>query len=144
MSPFGYNETPAQEQFPLSKDEALEKGFKWEDHPRGTFGKETVLWKDIPDSIDDIGGLDVPKQIFVCTGCKKNYRIIPAEFDFYKRMHIPLPRQCPDCRHSRRFAARGPNRLWKRGCQCGGAASQTEYMQIPALIPRRHTLPHRI
>ena len=135
MSPFGYNETSAQEQFPLSKEDALSKGFKWEDHPRGTFGKETVVWKDAPDSIDDIGNLNVSKRIFVCTKCKKNYRIIPAELDFYKRMHIPLPRQCPDCRHARRFSARGPNRLWKRVCQCGGTSSSNNIYQNTATHP---------
>jgi len=118
VSTFGYNESAAQAQFPLTKEEALAKSFKWEDHPRGTFGKETISWDDVPDSIDDIGKIDVPKQIFACEGCKKNYRIIPNEFDFYKRMHIPLPRLCPDCRHDGRLNSRGPNKLWTRQCSC--------------------------
>ena len=41
LSCFGYNETPAQEQFPLLKEEALSKGFGWEDKERGTYNKET-------------------------------------------------------------------------------------------------------
>jgi len=118
MSPFGYNETVAQEQFPLTKETAVAAGFSWEDHPRGTFGKETIAWEKIQDSIDDVGALDVPKEIFVCTACKKNYRIISDEFAFYKNLRIPLPRLCPDCRHARRVAARGPNRLWHRQCAC--------------------------
>lgn len=117
VSTFGYNESAAQEQFPLTKDKALARGFKWEDHPRGTFGKETVSWPDVPDSINDYHG-DIAKEIFACTECEKNYRVIQPEFEFYKKLQIPLPRLCPDCRHVRRFTARGPNRLWKRQCAC--------------------------
>ena len=118
MSPFGYNETVAQEQFPLTKEEALKQEFKWEDHPRGTYDKGTISWDKVPDSINDMGDLDVTKEIFTCLKCKKNYKIIANEFAFYKNLHVSLPRLCPDCRHSRRFTARGPNRLWHRQCMC--------------------------
>jgi len=118
FSAFGYNETVAQEQYPLTKEEALKREFKWEDHPRGTYDKGTISWDKVPDSIKDIGDLDVPKEIFTCLDCKKNYKIIANEFAFYKNLEIPLPRLCPDCRHERRIAARGPNRLWSRQCSC--------------------------
>jgi len=118
LSPFGYNETVAQEQFPLTKEEALAQGFKWEEYPRGTFNKETINWDKVSDSIHDVGNLDINKEIFACISCKKNYRIISREFDFYKHLEIPLPRLCPDCRHTRRSQARGPNRLWYRQCMC--------------------------
>lgn len=120
FSAFGYNETAAQEQFPLAKEEALAQGFTWEDHPRGTFGKETLSWEKVPDSIREADKIDVKSAIFVCTNCRKNYRVIPDELAFYKRLEIPLPRLCPDCRHARRMAARGPNRLWQRQCSCAG------------------------
>ncbi len=109
LSPFGYNESCVQEQFPLTKDQALAQGFKWEDAERGTYGKEN--------------GTD----IFACATCKKNYRIIPREADFYRRFSIPIPSLCPDCRHLRRFAARGPNRLWKRNCNRCNAEFETNY-----------------
>ncbi len=118
LSTFGYNEACVQEQFPLTKEEALKQGFKWEDSPRGTFGKETIQWEAVPDSISEAASMDIPKQVFACTACQKNYLIIPREFDFYKQLQIPLPRLCPDCRHNRRFKARGPNRTWTRKCMC--------------------------
>lgn len=112
ISTFGYNETAAQEQFPLTREEAEKEGFKWEECPRGTYGKENVHWNSVPENID-------PKTaIFACIECKKNYRVIPAEMSFYQRLGVPLPRLCPDCRHARRIARRGPNRLWERGCSC--------------------------
>lgn len=118
LSAFGYNESAALEQFPLSEKQAVAKGFKWENHARGIFDKETLKWKDVPESINDFKADNVEKEIFSCINCKKNYRFIASEFAFYKKLEIPLPRFCPDCRHERRFEERGPNRLWHRKCMC--------------------------
>lgn len=127
---FGYNETTAMEEFPFTKEEALAQGFKWEDTPRGTYGKETKKWDEIPDSVNDIN-FDVAKEIFVCTQCEKNYKIIENEFIFYKKLSIPLPRLCPDCRHTRRFVARGPNKLWHRSCMKEGCNNEFETSYDP-------------
>jgi hypothetical protein len=35
MSFFGYNESVAQDQFPLNKESALNQGFYWDDSERG-------------------------------------------------------------------------------------------------------------
>ena len=115
FSTFGYNESAAQEQFPLTKSEALERGYQWEDYPRGTHGKGTIGWDKVPDHYE---GFDPTHHVFTCANCKRNYLIIPNEFAFYKKLSIPVPRLCPECRHERRFAARGPNRLWHRSCMC--------------------------
>jgi len=133
VSAFGYNESSVIEQFPLTKEEALKKGFKWEDYPRGIYGKETRAWDKTPDSINDFKTDDITKEVFVCTECKKNYLIIPREFAFYQKMQIPLPRLCSDCRHLRRFTARGPNRLWKKNCTCAGARSENGIYQNTTL-----------
>ncbi len=126
FSCFGYNESAAQEQFLWTKEEALSNGFKWEDTPRGTFGKETKQWNEVPGAILEVE-LDPSKEIFACQACTKNYRIIPNEFSFYKRLEIPLPHLCPDCRHARRFAARGPNMLFDRTCSNCGTDVQSPY-----------------
>jgi len=119
MSAFGYNESSAIDEFPLSKNDALKQGFKWENTERGVYGKETVDWKIFPDSIFDLpAGFDMNKEVFVCIECKKNYRIIENELTFYKRIGIPIPRNCPECRHVRRLKDRGPNKLWHRSCTC--------------------------
>ena len=118
LSCFGYNEACVQEQFPLTKEQAIEQGYKWEDHSRGTYGKENG------------------KDIFACAQCTKNYLLIPRELEFYQRLAIPLPTLCPDCRHMRRFTARGPNRLWKRNCAnpdapVGGACNKEVETNYP-------------
>lgn len=119
LSPFGYNESSVMDEFPLTKEEALAQGFKWEDTPRGTYGKETIDWKNFPDSILELPlDFDVNKEVFVCIECSKNYRVIVDELGFYKRMKMPIPRNCPECRHVKRFKNRGPNKLWHRMCMC--------------------------
>jgi len=130
LSCFGYNETPANEQFPLSKDEALKQGFSWEDMERGTYDKETKKLIDMPESFRGID-FDVTKEIFICESCSKNYKIIPNEFLFYRKLNVPLPRFCPDCRHYRRMKSRGPNKLWYRSCMNKGCTNQFETSYAP-------------
>ena len=117
LSCFGYNESAAYVQFPISTDRALLQGYKWEQTPRGTYGKQTIEWSETKEPIADVDD-SITKEIFECIECKKNYRIIASELIFYKKIAAPLPRICPECRHTRRFNGRGPNRTWHRGCMC--------------------------
>ncbi|PIR61237.1 MAG: hypothetical protein COU68_00480, partial [Candidatus Pacebacteria bacterium CG10_big_fil_rev_8_21_14_0_10_45_6] len=54
LSPFGYNETQGHIYMPMAKEEAIAKGFKWEDLAPGTFGKGSINMKDLADDIKDI------------------------------------------------------------------------------------------
>ena len=56
----------------------------------------------------------------VCLNCKKNFIIEPEDFDFYKRIDVPPPTHCPDCRSQRRLAFTNIFVLHKRPCDlCG-------------------------
>ena len=50
LSPFGYNETIANDFFPLEKEEALKRGFKWSDYepepPKAELPQNTQLTSD--------------------------------------------------------------------------------------------------
>ncbi|MDO8574209.1 MAG: hypothetical protein Q7R86_01120, partial [bacterium] len=119
LSPFGYNETQGQVYMPFnSKEEAIKEGWKWEDTLNsGTFGKETVILENIPDSITDIQDSFL-KEIIACSNCNKNYKITPNELNFYRKESIPIPRLCPDCRYRDRLNLRPPRKLWHRACMC--------------------------
>ncbi len=117
LSPFGYNETLAQEYYPMTKEEAKEKKFNWQDKITGTYEKETIKEKDMPETIEEVTE-DILNQILVCKECKKNFRITKAEFDFYKRMTLPLPHKDFECRHQDRMKKRNPRNLWSRSCMC--------------------------
>lgn len=116
-SGFGYNETVAQEYFPLTKEECLARGWPWWDKMPATRGKETMKPEMVPDQIATAPDT-ITKEIFVCLTCARNYKIIAQELAFYRRMQIPLPRKCPDCRHYGRNKIAGERKLWKRQCMC--------------------------
>ena len=50
MSAFGYNETVAQDYFPMKKEEVLERGYKWKDPDPKEYQPQKY---EIPDNIDD-------------------------------------------------------------------------------------------
>lgn len=117
LSPFGYNETQAQIYMPLVKEDAIARGYAWEDRVPGTFGKESVKPEAIPDDIREITG-GILKEVLACVECGKNYNIVQPELQLYERMNLPIPRRCPDCRYRRRLALRQPRKLWHRRCMC--------------------------
>jgi hypothetical protein len=129
LSPFGYNETIAQEFFPLSKEEALAKGYTWRD--RGS--KDHAPSKDasvLPDAIQDVDD-SILRESIGCEHagkcdhqCTIAFRVTPEELSFYRRMHLPLPRQCSNCRHYERLAKRNPLKLWHRTCMCDKTTHQ--------------------
>ncbi len=123
ISQFHYNETSAQEFFPLDKKEAEENGFSWTE-PKEKNYKITIKPEDLPDNITDVKD-DITAQIIGCEHegkckhqCTTAFRIIESEFAFYKAQNIPLPHLCPNCRHYERVLKRNPNKLWHRTCMC--------------------------
>jgi len=123
LSPFAYNETIAQEYFPLTKEEALSKGYKWKD-PESRDYKITKEPEDLPDYIKDVPD-SILKEVIGCEHqgkcneqCTTAFKIIEPELQFYRRMNLPLPRLCPNCRHYQRLKQRNPLKLWHRQCMC--------------------------
>jgi hypothetical protein len=122
-SPFAYNETLAQEYFPITKEEAQKKGYKWKDLEKKE--KKHQIY-EIPDDIKDVSD-SIMKEILLCSSCGKNFKIVQTEFDFYKRMKLPIPRVCSDCRHSQRMKKRTPRLIWDRKCDKCNASIKTAY-----------------
>jgi len=128
LSPFSYNETIAQEYFPLTKAQALEKGYRWRD-PETKHYTVTKKPDELPDNIKDVDD-SILNEVIGCAHegkcneqCTTAFKIIPQELQFYKRMSLPLPRLCPNCRHYQRLKQRNPLNLWHRICTCVGAKS---------------------
>lgn len=120
LSPFGYNETVAPELFPLTKEKAEEKGYKWQDNLQRTTGKETLKSENIPESITDVKE-DILEQVLSCIECCRNYRIVPNELIFSQKTKVPISRKCFYCRHADRVKRRNPYKLWHRSCMCDKA-----------------------
>lgn len=117
LSPFDYNESYTPELLPLSKKEAMKRGYKWQDNIQKTTGKETLKPEDIPESIDDISE-NILNEVLKCIDCDRNYKIVPNELIFYQKMKIPIPRRCFSCRYQARVKQRNPLKLWHRACMC--------------------------
>jgi len=127
MSPFGYNESIANEYMPLTKDEALSQGFKWRDDIPHTRGKENCSYEELPknpEMYNDDGLLD---KILKCESCGNNYKFISREIAFYKRMKLSIPPKCFNCRHQARMNARNPRILNEVKCASCGQITQTTY-----------------
>ncbi len=115
ICPYGYNETMAMDSFPLCKEEATKKGFKWYDPPE----------QKITDTTDNIA---------TCP-CSKNFKIISQETAFYKKLGIPQPEKCPTCRHENRMKKRQPLKLWDRECaKCNAAVKSNYKPDCPEII----------
>lgn len=120
---FGYNETVAQEYFPLTESDAKQLGYRWHtDEPRDS--REQVY--QVPDTIDQVQD-DVTKAILRCRTCGKNYKIVPQELSVYRQRRIPLPIDCPDCRYARRMKAKNPCKLRTGTCTRCKANMVTSY-----------------
>ncbi len=124
ISPFAYNETIAQEYFPLTKEEALERGYAWRDPDPSPY-KPTLEAHNLPDDIASTTD-SITNEIIQCAECGKVYRILKPELDFLKQHTIALPRACPECRHKKRFNLRNPLKLWHRRCVCLSAVASTK------------------
>jgi uncharacterized protein YbaR (Trm112 family) len=123
ISPFAYNETAAQDSFPLTRETCEALGFPWREPERG--GHDiTKKTEEIPDNIKDVVD-GILQDVIACAECGRAYRIIRQELDFLKHAGIPLPRQCPECRHRRRLSLVNPPRLYRRPCMCTGSRNGT-------------------
>ncbi|OGJ46909.1 hypothetical protein A2229_02835 [Candidatus Peregrinibacteria bacterium RIFOXYA2_FULL_33_7] len=120
---FGYNETCAMDFAPISKEEALNKDYKWKDEDEKQYLAQVY---QTPDDIHEVSD-DITREILACEECRKNYKIIPQELKFYRDMNLSIPRKCPDCRHKERIALRNPRKLWKRNCMKCGVGIETTY-----------------
>ena len=129
FSPFAYNETIAQEYAPLTKESARTSGYRFRDAD----AKQYAITKKSQDLSDEIGFVNdsVLQDTIKCMHagqcdeqCTTAFKIIPAELQFYRTIHLPLPRLCSNCRHYERLKQRNPLKLWHRRCMCGGAVSE--------------------
>jgi hypothetical protein len=123
ISPFAYNETIAEDYFPLSKERATELGFPWRDAEARDY-HVTKPASELPDNIEDVPD-SIVNEVIGCAHegrcehqCVKAFRIIPEELKLLKRLGLPFPRLCFNCRHRERLAERNPMKLWHRQCMC--------------------------
>lgn len=128
LSPFAYNETIAQEYFPLTREEAIAQGYAWRESERNY--QVNIKSENLPDHIEAVKDGIVNKVIDCAHGgkcdeqCATAFKIVKRELELYRTFGSPLSRLCPNCRHYQRLRDRNPLKLWHRTCTCGGTQSE--------------------
>jgi hypothetical protein len=134
LSPFGYNETIAQEYFPLNETQAKEKGWNWHNEeskwsstnsytplPISQYDERIVGYEWAQKNIDELLG-----AIVICEITGKPFKLIKQELLFYVQNGIPLPTKHPDQRHKERMALRNPREIYERNCaECAKSITTT-------------------
>ncbi len=123
LSPFAYNETAANDFFPLSKEETLKQGFTYKEPDKRDYLPQTTTLpddlKETPDSITN--------ETLACINCGKNYKITPVELKFYHKLNVPIPRKCQDCRYKNRMQQRNSRKIYERSCHKCSKQIHTTY-----------------
>lgn len=139
LSVFPYNESKSQEYHPLTKEKAALQGYRWSE-PEERHYAVTKQTADLPDGIDEV--LDsITSDVIACSHggscghtCSTAFKITPEELLFYRRMRVPLPRVCPNCRYHERMGRRNPMRLWPRQCMCKGNGGNHAHGESPCSV----------
>ncbi|MFH0819087.1 MAG: hypothetical protein V1898_03790 [Patescibacteria group bacterium] len=118
LSPFNYNETVADDVFPLNKNQIIEQGFKYRE----------------PDDIVR-GQENTAQNIHKCKTCSRLYKIIKQEIEFASRVSLPLPVECPSCRFQFLLRQRNFYKIWERKCaKCDRDIKTTYSPEQPEII----------
>lgn len=107
FSPLAYNESVAIDYFTLSEAEAKSKGY---------------LWRELEER-----KFEITPETPACATCKRAFRIIDREKEFYQRFNLPIPSSCHRCRFTARRSKLNPLRWWTRRCANCSAEVQTTF-----------------
>ena len=134
LSPFGYNETLANDHFPKNKEEAAKVGSRWQDddHALKYDGPFYEPEDDIRAYQTDEGkAKDLLAGILKCEKTGKPFKIMPQELAFYLKGGIPIPREHYDVRFYERFHVRNPKKFYHRQCMNAGCANEFKTTYSP-------------
>lgn len=136
ISPFSYNESVAQDFFPLTKEEIINQGYSWRE-PESKNYNITIQAENIPDDINEVGD-EILGEVLGCLHegkcnhqCMTAFRLTKDEFNFYKKHNMPIPNKCSNCRYYERFAKILPPKLWHRHCMKEGCPNEFETSYAP-------------
>jgi len=128
LSPFSYNESIAQDYFPLNETKAEDMGYMWRQGVENTH-KTTLKGKNLPQMITEVDD-SILNEVIECEITGKPFKIVEQELNFYRRLNLPVPSIHPDERHNRRLKLRNPMVLRKRMCYFGDKEVDTTYLPI--------------
>ena len=126
-SPFDYNETYAQDLFPLTQSDAEALGATWnESMDRPPANVDGIQAADLPDRISEVED-SILQQAIICEVSGRPYKIKDEELEVYRRMSIPLPRRHPEVRFQERLQQRPAPQLHSSECDKCARSLQCTY-----------------
>jgi hypothetical protein len=128
-SPFPYNDSLAQDYYPLAESVALTQKLRWTKTIDLELEKPLISTGSlfqIPETIDEVDE-NILQQVLICKKTNRKYKIQSAELSFYKQMKIPLPTQHYNARHQARYRLRNKRNLYQRPCSKTGQLLWTTY-----------------
>ena len=70
---------------------------------------------------------NIKKEIIGCSVCDRGYNISDLEFELLLKMNQPIPHECSNCRHNRRFNRTNSSKFYDRKCDKCGIDIRTSY-----------------
>lgn len=124
FSPFTYNESVAQDYYPLTEKSAIEEGYTWHEKEESSHQSDWYTPLSIEQYDEKNVGYEKAmnniqeclKGILKCSKTNKPFKIISQELVYYIEHHIPLPDICPDARYLERSKLRNAHQLYERQC----------------------------
>lgn len=119
MSYFGYNESTANNFYPLEREEAKKLGANWQDEDFG-MKFDGPFYEPLPikeyqskEKADEL-----LKGVLKCEVSGRPFKIQSKELAFYIENNIQIPSVHPDERQKARFKLTNPIKLHHRRCMC--------------------------
>ena len=123
FSSYGYNETMAHQYFPLDEEQIKTQGFNYFKGDTNQYN-HTIESKDLPDKLSDFN--DNLQEVIKCE-CGRCYQIIQGELNILKKLNLPIPHKCPECRRLDRFTKVLPPKIYDRKCSKCSTDIKTSY-----------------
>ncbi len=111
LSTFPYNQSAAQQYYPLRPEEAASLGWCWQDVKPAE--RHSAL--EVPSALASLDPNDF-STIYCCQTSSTPYRVTQPEYEFYSKLALPPPDVAPQTRHLRRLARRNAFQLYRSRC----------------------------
>lgn len=125
LSAFSYQESISNEYNPLLKEDAIKSGFNWVDISSKKYNI-TLGHNDVPKNILETNE-NIKSEVIECEECGRGYNISNLEFELLGKLKQPIPHQCSNCRHKRRFDRTNKPKFYNRECDKCGVEIRTSY-----------------
>jgi len=130
LATFGYNESIANDFWPMSRAEAKKLGYSWEDNDC-SLQYSGVFYQPKDNTADYANDEQERKKllsgVLKCQVSNRPFKILSQELVFYIKNNIPIPRISFFERHRERMRLRNPRQLFDRKCDKCKREMKTTY-----------------